>query len=331
MNSPYPWQRSAWTQLRSRAEQHRLPHALLITGPQGVGKRDFSDTFAWSLLCKRPVEDGLACGNCEACQLMRAGTHPDYLTITFLEDKTQIGIDQIRALSRALGMKSHAGGHKVAILMPAEQMTVEAANSLLKTLEEPTANTLLMLVTEQPARLAATVRSRCQLLRFPAPLLSQGLAWLTTQIGAQATELVLRLADGAPLRAAELAQDGIVARRRDWLEQIVALRRGQQSPIAVAAEWMEDAQSRPLYWFANYLMDLIRLNQGGNESVKNIDLIDVLNIMADGLSSHDLHSLLERTVQTQQLAQQSGMNRQLLLEELLTEWCRAGRVRRARA
>ena len=161
--------------------------------------------------------------------------------------------------------------------------------------------------------------------------MAQGLAWLTTQIGDQATELVLRLADGAPLRAVELAQEGIVARRREWLEQIVALRRGQQSPIAVAAEWMEDAQSRPLYWFAIYLMDLIRLNQGGSESVKNIDLIDALNIMADGFSSYDLHSLLERTVQTQQLAQQSGMNRQLLLEELLTEWSRAGRVRRARA
>jgi len=331
MNSPYPWQRTAWTQLRSRAEQHRLPHALLLTGPVGVGKRDFADAFARSLLCKHPVDEGVACGNCASCQLMRAGTHPDCLSITFLEDKAQIGIDQIRALSRALGMKSHAGGYKVAVLMPAEQMTVEAANSLLKTLEEPTANTLLMLVTEQPARLAATVRSRCQLLRFPAPPLAQGMAWLTTQIGEQATALVLRLADGAPLRAVELAQDGIVARRRDWLEQIVALRLGQQSPIVVAADWIEDAQTRPLYWFASYIMDLIRLNQAGIESIKNIDLTDILYVMADGLSSLQLHGLLERTVQTQQLAQQSGMNRQLLLEELLTEWSRAGRVRRARA
>ncbi len=321
----------AWAQLRSRAEQQRLPHALLITGPAGVGKRDFSTNFARSLLCKRPAADGSDCGNCEACQLLRAGSHPDYLIITFLEDKTQIGIDQIRALSRALGMKSHAGGYKIAMLMPAERMTAEAANSLLKTLEEPTANTLLMLVTEQSAQLAATVRSRCQLLRFPAPPLEQGLAWLKTQIGSQATELVLRLADAAPLRAVELAQNGIVARRCDWIAQSLALRQGQQSPIAVAAEWIEDAQMRPLYWFSIYLMDLIRLNQGGNESVKNIDLIDVLSSMADGLSSLDLHSLLERTVQTQQLAQQAGMNRQLLLEALLTEWSRAGRVDRARA
>lgn len=335
MNSPYPWQTLEWTSLRARAAQARLPHALLITGPAGVGKRDFADAFARSLLCKRPADDGTACGTCEACHLLRAGTHPDYLTVTFLEDKSTIGIDQIRALSRTLGMKSHAGGHKIAILIPAEQMTVEAANSLLKTLEEPTDNTLLMLVTEQPARLAATIRSRCQVLRFPAPLLEQGMAWLATQIDAQAPELILRLADAAPLRAVALAQDNTVACRRDWLEQIIALRRGQQSPIAVAADWMEDAltesRTRPLDWFASYLMDLIRLSHSGIGSIKNIDLADLLKAMADGLSGRDLHDLLERTGQTQQLAQQAGMNRQLLLEELLTEWSRVGHVRRARA
>lgn len=331
MNSPYPWQTLEWTQLRARAAQGRLPHALLITGPVGVGKRDFAEAFARSLLCKRPTAEGRACGNCEACHLLRAGTHPDYLTVTFLEEKTTIGIDQIRALSRSLGMKSHAGGHKIAILLPAEQMTVEAANSLLKTLEEPTDNTLLMLITEQPARLAATIRSRCQMLRFPPPPLEQGMAWLATQVDVQAPELILRLADAAPLRAVALAQDDIVARRRDWLEQIIAVRRGQQSPIAVAAEWMEDMQMRPLHWFASYLMDLIRLDHSGVESIKNIDLTELLNAMADGLSARDLHDLLGRAGQTQQWAQQAGMNRQLLLEELLTEWSRVGQVRRARA
>lgn len=339
MNSPYPWQTLEWTSLQARAAQARLPHAVLITGPAGVGKRDFADAFARSLLCKRPAADGTACGACEACHLLRAGTHPDYLTVTFLEDKTTIGIDQIRALSRTLGMKSHAGGHKIALLMPAEQMTVEAANSLLKTLEEPTDNTLLMLVTEQPAQLAATIRSRCQVLRFPAPPLEQGLAWLATQSDAQAPELVLRLADAAPLRAVALAQDNTVARRREWLEQLIAVRRGQQSPIAVAADWMEDVptdtrtdnRARPLDWFASYLMDLIRLSHGGMESIKNIDLASLLKAMADELSGRDLHGLLERTGQTQRLAQQAGMNRQLLLEELLTEWSRVGRSRRARA
>ncbi|MBI5040490.1 MAG: DNA polymerase III subunit delta', partial [Gammaproteobacteria bacterium] len=157
MKSPYPWQDTEWAQLRARAAQRRLPHALLVTGPAGVGKCDFADAFARSLLCKHPAGDGSACGNCEACHLVRAGTHPDYLTVTFIEDKTQIGIDQIRELCRALALKSHAGGYKIAIVTPAERMTVEAANSLLKTLEEPTDNTLLMLVTEQPARLPATI------------------------------------------------------------------------------------------------------------------------------------------------------------------------------
>ncbi|MBI5461065.1 MAG: DNA polymerase III subunit delta' [Gammaproteobacteria bacterium] len=339
MNSPYPWQATEWAQLQARAAQRRLPHALLVTGPAGVGKRVFADAFARSLLCKRPMGDGAdnstACGGCEACLLLRAGTHPDYLTVTFIEDKTQIGIDQIRELCRALSLKSHAGGYKIAILTPAERMTVEAANSLLKTLEEPTDNTLLILVTEQPARLAATIRSRCQLLRFPAPPLEMGSTWLAAQIGDQDSSrnagLLMRLSDAAPLRALALAHDNSVAQRRDWLEQIIAVRRGQQSPIAVAAAWNDDAQMRPLYWFGSYLMDLMRLEYGGFEYIKNIDLTDLLKVIADGMSSRDLHSLLERVGQTQQLAQQAGMNRQLLLEELLTEWSRVGQTRRVRA
>lgn len=331
MSLTYPWQDTEWAQLQARAAQRRLPHALLVTGPAGVGKRVFVDAFACSLLCKRPASNGAACGSCEACHLLRAGTHPDYLTVTFLEDKTQIGIDQIRELCRALALKSHAGGYKIAILTPAERMTVEAANSLLKTLEEPTDNTLLMLVTEQPARLAATIRSRCQLLRFPAPSPEVGSAWLASQTQVQDAGLLMRLADAAPLRALALAEDSIVARRREWLEQVIAVRRGQQSPIAVAADWNDDAQMRPLYWFGSYLMDLMRLGYSSVEYIKNIDLHDLLKVIVDDLSRRDLHNLLDRVGQTQQLAQQAGMNRQLLLEELLTEWSRVGQARRARA
>lgn len=328
MNSIYPWQAEQWAQLQSSTGAGRLAHGLLLSGPAGVGKRDFARAFAESLLCRQPSADQGACGQCDACLLIRAGTHPDLHLLSPPEDKNQILIDQIRELCRSLVLKSHAGGYKIALVIPADQMNAAAANSLLKTLEEPTANTVLVLITERPARLSATIRSRCQPLRFPTPSVEQGITWLSQHALADPA-LLLRLADGAPLRALELSQDDTLARRRDWLDQLSKIRRAQLDPIRIATEWSSDDQLRPLYWMGSYLMDAIRLKSGSVESINNIDLKDILNALADSNSRSDLHRLLEHTWQNYRQAQQSSINRQLLLEELLIAWGRAGQRRRA--
>ncbi len=328
MNSIYPWQLEQWAQLHSRIASGRMAHGLLLTGPGGVGKRDFANAFARSLLCRTPSADHLACGRCDACLLINAGTHPDLLTLSPPEDKTQILIDQVRELCRSLVLRSHAGGYKIAILVPADQMNNAAANSLLKTLEEPTDNTLLILVTERPARLSATIRSRCQQLRFPAPTANHGCAWLTQQ-AIKDPALLLRLADGAPLRALTLAQDDTLARRHDWLNELLKLRHGQLDPIRIATEWSSDATMRPLYWMGSFIMDSIRLISGRSSSIKNMDLIDNIQVISNSSTPIELHQLLNHAWQNLRQAQQTSVNRQLLLEELLIQWSRAGLRRRA--
>jgi DNA polymerase-3 subunit delta' len=328
MNSIYPWQAEQWAQLHSRIDAGRLAHGLLLTGPAGVGKRDFANAFARSVLCRQPTVDQQACGRCEACYLMQAGTHPDLLNLNPPEDKTQIVIDQVRELCRSLVMKSHAGGYKIAIIVPADQMNSAAANSLLKTLEEPTDNTLLILVTELPARLSATIRSRCQQLRFPVPSIEQGRVWLG-QHDVSDSALLLRLADGAPLRALSLAQEDTLAKRHDWLNELMKLGNGQLDPTRLATEWSSDASMRPLYWMGSYLMDMIRLVSGQVESINNIDLKDKLQVVSDLCSPQELHKLLDHAWLNLRQALQSSVNRQLLLEEILIEWSRAGLRRRA--
>lgn len=331
MNSIFPWQHEQWTLLRTRAAQRQLAHGLLFAGPAGTGKSIFAETFARSLLCRRATAEGLPCGSCDACLLLEAGTHPDFLRVAPPEDKTQILIDQIRELCRGLGLKSHAGGYKVAILSPAEQMNTAAANSLLKTLEEPTDNTVLILIAEQPARLPATIRSRCQQLRFPAPAREEGRAWLEIQLGTDAAEaeLLLRLAEGAPLQALVLGQRGTLKERHGWLDQLIALRKGQQDPVRVAAEWAEDAELRPLFWFGSFLADLVRLHQGDTVSIKNRDLLDKLNVLLAILSTTESHSLLNRIWRDYRLAQHTSVNRPLLMEDVLIGWTRGGQRRRA--
>ncbi|MFN2310101.1 MAG: DNA polymerase III subunit delta' [Gammaproteobacteria bacterium] len=330
MSDIYPWQQDHWAQLQVRVAARRLPHGLLFSGPAGLGKRAFAEAFAAALLCPQPQADGTACGRCTACRLRLAGTHPDLLRIRPPEDKTQIGIDQIRELSQSLSLKSHAGGYQIALLEPAERMTTAAANSLLKTLEEPTDHTILVLVTEQPARLPATVRSRCQTLRFPVPSPELAEGWLAERCGGD-PQLVLRLADGAPLRALELAQSDTLTQRAVWIGQLLEVRRGRQDPTRVAADWFSDALLRPLYWAGQYLADAIRLRQGGEVSLKNSDMLNNLQALAESAAPAELHAALERAWQHMRLAQQAGVNRQLLLEEFLIDWGRGGQQQRRQA
>jgi DNA polymerase III subunit delta' len=200
-----PWHAAACDKLTAALASGRLPHGLLLQGPAGVGKERFASAVAAALFCTGRGARLEACGACPDCQLSKAGTYPDVHWVRPPEDKKSIGVDQVRATCERLAMTSMRRGYRVAIVVPAEKMTTSAQNALLKTLEEPGASTLLILVTARPSALLATLRSRCQRVEIARPNHDLALQWLEQTLGAPTPERLLAVAGGSPLKALALA------------------------------------------------------------------------------------------------------------------------------
>jgi DNA polymerase-3 subunit delta' len=320
INLPYPWLHPQWEILSAALQQGRLPHALLLTGLQGMGKAAFAQHLAQLLLCEQQGEQATPCGQCTGCTLYTAGSHPDFFKVTPEEGSMVIKVDQIRALSGALSFSRHGPGSKVAIMEPAEAMNINASNSLLKTLEEPTDNTVLLLVSTQPARLPATIRSRCQTVRIEVPAQEIALDWLKGQYAGPQSEVYLRLANGAPLRALELAQGNTLEERQDHFKQLLGIYRGQQDPLSVAAKWARDDDLKGIRWMREWLMDLLRIRLTGQvQGIHSSDLLDGLQSLAQQLDSRIMFRQLDRINRTLKLAN-SSLNRQLMTEDVLLAW-----------
>ena len=155
-----PWLEDPWNRFAGGLEQDRLPHAVLLTGPEGIGKGQLAMAMVEGLLCLERAPE--ACGECRSCRLLAGGAHPDRFTVTFPEGKRQITVEQIRGLLDRLALTTTISPRKVALIHPAEGMNVNAANALLKNLEEPPGETVLILLSHDPSRLPVTVRSRSQ-------------------------------------------------------------------------------------------------------------------------------------------------------------------------
>lgn len=311
----YPWHREAWVRLTVRAD--RLPHALLLHGQPGLGKLAFALRLCRALLCRQPVatdDEGLAaCGQCHSCLLFAAGTHPDWLRLAPAEEGKPITVDQVRGAIEFLALRPHTAGRQVVLLAPAEAMNVNAANSLLKVLEEPTAESYFVLVSHQPARLPATVRSRCQSVPLKPPAPAVALAWLTQEGGVptpRAAEL-LALAGGSPLAALQYHREGLSELRGALHADLQALAAGQADPVAIAARWAELDVTRVLEWL--YLAVAERIEQAlvpsGNPDQKKYNNINELICFLDVVS---------RTKR----GFPGPLDAQLALENLFIEWCR---------
>jgi DNA polymerase-3 subunit delta' len=279
----YPWQQAAWEQLQQMRE--RLPHAILFYGPAGIGKADFLETFAQSLLCENVQPGGLACGACASCGWFVQHNHPDYRRVRpeALEDEPaaeaadagegdkkaksakapskEIKIEQIRALADFMNVSTHRQGLRVVVLYPAEALNMPASNALLKTLEEPPPGTVFLLASNSLDRLLPTILSRCRKFALPLPSHDSALAWLEAQ-GVPNADSWLREQGGAPLAALAQAEGG----SREELDTLLNLLAHPSVDGALrTAEKLSKAPLAALVaWQQRWLYDLFSYKLSGN-------------------------------------------------------------------
>ncbi len=241
MSAPYPWLDGAWRPLL--AHKARPAQALLISGPDGGGKRARARAWAQVLLCEAPLADGAACDVCQACHWFHAGTHPDYRELTLQEKENKDGevklasvidVEQARDTIEYVQLSTYRAGRRVVVIDPADALNLPAANALLKVLEEPPLNTCFVLVSDQARRLLPTLRSRCTRLELGLPAQPVALQWLREQHVDAAAEM-LALAGGAPLVVAEWQHSGEWALRSEVLEGLSQPR--SLDPVPLADRW----------------------------------------------------------------------------------------------
>lgn len=234
-----PWVEKEMALLRAAYETDRMPHALLIHEAPGAGGDWLAHWIARLVL--RTERD----------------LHPDWIQVQPVDDSRQIRIEQVRDLAQELSLTSHQGGYKVGVLSPADVLNRFAANALLKTLEEPPPRTVLILVATQPSRLPATILSRCQRIRVPAPSRAQAVSWLESTRGKGDWKAVLDIIGEAPLLAAEVDSAAVLQVGADVRRSLEEAGSSAFDPVATAERWVRTELPLRLRCFENWITERI--------------------------------------------------------------------------
>ncbi len=258
VSAPLPWHGEAWNRFTEQLESEQLPHALLLTGARYTGKARLALALARLLLCQAP-SDGLNCGQCHACNLSASGSHGDFRLLQPEQKSRVIKIDQVRELVSFATKTASFGKRKVMVIAPADAMNTNAANALLKSLEEPSSETYLILVCQQLQGVPATIRSRCQMLKLPPPPQEPALTWLDHITGGRPeSERLYAMAGGLPLLAEAIfcQEDGeeLVSARVG----VRALLAGRIAPAELVALLLQASLEDVLEQLNAALQDLLR-------------------------------------------------------------------------
>ncbi len=303
ISTALPWQKEEWTRLVSKIDSERLPHALLITGVRYAGKARLATALARLLLCHQS-EAGHNCGTCHACELSRSGNHGDFRWLEPEAGKSRvIKVDQVRQLVEFASKTASLGRRKVVVMSPADSMNTQAANALLKLLEEPAPDTYIILVCHRLQGLPATIRSRCQMLKIMMPEQGECLQWLDKFTGLRSdSEKALNLARGQALlaekiyRGAELEKAEAV---NNAIEELVSGSGDVQALEALMAEeGIEELLVQLQQLLSHHIQQMDAAALGGNDGRSTFALLD--DVIA-----------LQRAVQSG-----ANPNRQLLVDSL---------------
>lgn len=308
----YPWHQAVWQQLQSARQQAHLPHALLFSGQTGCGHEQLVYNFAQSLLCLKPDSHGYACQHCRSCEVFKAQAHPDFLLLEVAEDKQAITVDQVRSLSRFLELSRSYSPNRIAIILGAESMNVNAANSLLKSLEEPATHSYILLFSANAKQLMPTMRSRCQQLRLGLPAKPEALAWLAQQSLIQAADGLLSLAGGRPLAAIEEDSGQRLAQKLLFLNHLKSLIIGNISLIEVSAHWEKYDRQELIDWQLAWIHQEIRQGIGETLHAQNIDL-------DFNIGQEKAWAIYDRLLELKALATHP-LNGRLFIENMLSFW-----------
>lgn len=319
-----PWLTPVMERFAQALDHGRLPHATLVHGERGVGKRRLAESIAALLVCEqRTAGVSEPCGHCRQCHLVEGESHPD-IRIYQPEKSRMVRIDQVRALSQFAVASPQVADFKVAIVDRADQLNINAANALLKTLEEPAADVVLLLLQETGRPVLPTIRSRCRIMPLATPSAAEAAGWLSAQLAdrddapdADTRALALHLAGGAPRLALELLDSGFLQQREAALDAFRQFMKGGVT-VAVAARAFRDlGHEATLNLMEGWANDLARVMAGGD--ARDPGISEVVRYLATGNPPWRAQQLVD-AIRESRRALVNNVSPELETDRLLIQW-----------
>jgi DNA polymerase III subunit delta' len=309
-----PWLEDAQQRMRLAMRNGRLPHSLLLLSVPGLGAEQLATWMTALVLCESPGER--PCGVCVSCRLLQSDSHPDVHGVRLEEDAQQIKVDQVRGLIESLALKSYRGGYKVGVIEGAETLNANGANAFLKTLEEPTADTMLIMIARPTHRLPATIASRCLRLVLRPPSKAVATTWLQKQSpDVKAWDAALALAGSAPLLALQLDAAGLAVLDADMQQSLAELAAGSVDITLLADRWLRSNPGVRITWLENWITQRVQASLGTATSHQTAEPVRLPAALLKP-KIRALFELLDAARETRRLAS-TGMNQQLAIEALL--------------